>query len=346
LSIFILNLVLRPLITFFYFLLGLASFSQTLGGNTAYNFLKLSPSPILTALGGTNISYRTTEVGISVNNPALLSSEVSHQLNTSFNGFLAGIRAYSLTGAYQIEKSKTTLGGHVYFIDYGKVQSTDASGNIIGEGHPTDFVVQFSAAKSYMDKWTYGGNMKIIQSNYFQYYSTAIAFDFGILFRDTIQKITIALLAKNMGFQLKTYSHENEDLPFDLQFGITKRLARAPLGFSLTAHHLHRFNLNYNDQNFNNENGVNDKGALNNLFNHLVAAAHVYLGQNIEALFGYDHLRRQELSTQDVSSGLSGFSAGLRVKYNQLQILYARSTYQKGLNYNQIGITISFGRII
>jgi hypothetical protein len=53
-----------------------------------------------------------------------------------------------------------------------------------------------------------------------------------------------------MGFQLKTYAGEQEDLPFDLQIGITKKLANAPLGFSITAQHLHQFNTLYSDEDF------------------------------------------------------------------------------------------------
>src|SRR5690348_10762986 len=71
--------------------------AQTLGGNAAYNFLNLPSSPILTAVGGVNVSYNTNDVSLAANNPALLQPTLTTQLNASFNSFLAGIKNYSLT---------------------------------------------------------------------------------------------------------------------------------------------------------------------------------------------------------------------------------------------------------
>lgn len=301
---------------------------------------------MLTAAGGINVSYKTAEVGLAANNPSLLHAELSSQINASFNSFLGGIKAYSLAGAYQANNSNTIFGGHIYFVDYGSIPATDAAGNRNGEFRPVDFVVQASAAKNYLEKWTYGGTIKFINSSYQQYTSTAIAVDFGLLYVDSVNNFSASFVAKNMGVQLKTYAGEKEDLPFDLQVGITKRLSKAPFGFSLTAHHLHNFNISYNDTIFNNDNGFSSPSAFNKIFNHLVIAAHVYLGQQLEATIGYNHLRRYELSIPDGSNGLTNISAGLRIKFSKLQILYARSAYQKGISHNQIGITVNLNKLV
>jgi len=60
-----------------------------------------------------------------------------------------------------------------------------------------------------------------------------------------------------MGTQLSTYNGTavKEELPFDLQAGISKRLENAPFQFSVTAHHLHRFDIFYNDTLFNAQEG-------------------------------------------------------------------------------------------
>lgn len=302
---------------------------------------------MLTAAGGINTSYKTNEVGLSANNPALLHAGISTQINTSFTSFLGGIKTYSLTGALHSQKSAATFGGHIYFVDYGSIPNTDAAGNSSGDFRPVDFVVQASAAKKYLEKWTYGATIKFINSSYQQYSSTAIAVDIGVLFFDSAKKFSASLLAKNMGVQLKTYTGESEDLPFDLQVGITRRLSKAPFGFSFTAQHLHLFNTTYNDAVFNNaNNSTSSSSAFNKIFNHFVLATHIYLGQNLEATIGYNHLRRQELSIADAGNGLTGFSAGLRIKFSRLQILYARSAYQKGISYNQIGITAQLNKLV
>ncbi|HVF97321.1 MAG TPA: hypothetical protein VM871_08380, partial [Flavisolibacter sp.] len=211
---------------------------------------------------------------------------------------------------------------------------------------PTDFVAQVSASKKYLERWTYGGTLKFISSTYARYSSNAIAVDIGVLYFDSSRNFSASLLAKNMGTQLKTYAGTAQDVPFDLQAGITKRLAKAPFGFSVTAHHLHQFDLRYNDTIFNNNNGVSSPSSFNTIVTHFVIAGHVYVGQNLEATFGYNPLRSQELSQPDGPNGLSGFSGGLRIKFSKLQILYARSAYQKGISYNQIGITADMNKLV
>jgi hypothetical protein len=321
--------------------------AQTLGGSSAYNFLKLPSSPLLTAAGGVNTSYKTNEVGLTANNPALLSSDLHTQLGLSFNSFLAGIKTYSLTGAYQYDKLNSTFGAHIYFVDYGSIPNTDAAGNVNGNFHPVDYVVQVSASKKYLDRWNYGASLKFINSNYQLYKSSAIAFDFGVLYSDSSKQLFASVLAKNMGVQLKTYAGEAEDLPFDLQIGITKRLSKAPLGFSFTAQHLHQFNIIYNDDSFNTDNNFSSGNNLfNKLFNHIVIASHIYLGNNLEATLGYNHLRRQELNIGPSGNGLNGFSMGVRIKFAKLQVLYARSNYQRNVSYNQLGLTLHMNQLL
>ena len=315
--------------------------AQTIGGSAAYNFLHLPASVLISGAGGVNISYKTDEVGIASNNPALLGPQLHSHLHASFNGFLGGIKAYSSTASLYKEKWQTSFGGHIYFLDYGSIPQTDAAGNTSGTFRPVDFVVQIGAGRKYLERWNYGVNLKLIHSKYQQYTSSAIALDAGVLYEDSANSFTASVLAKNMGFQLKTYAGQTEDLPFDLQVGVTKRLSKAPFGFSLTAQHAHQFDIHYNDTTYNSENGLDQNaGFFYRLLNHFVVASHVYMGKNLEATFGYNHLRRSELNMGSTSNGLNGFSLGIRVKFQKIQVLYARSNYQSNIAYNQIGITL------
>lgn len=330
---------------FFSFIFSISFFissTQTLGGSSAYNFLKLPSTPLLTAAGGVNTSYKTNEVGLTANNPALLDAQLHSQLNLSFNSFLSGIKTYSLTGAYQYNKYNTTFGSHIYFVDYGSLPYTDAAGNVNGNFHPVDFVVQVSAARKYLDKWNYGATLKFINSDYKLYKSSALAFDFGVLYSDSSNNFFASVLAKNMGFQIKTYAGEAEDLPFDFQVGITKRLEKAPFAFSVTAQHLQHYNILYDDAGFNDQNNFSSGGNFfNKILNHFVVASHIYFGNSLEATLGYNHLHRQELNIGSSGNGLNGFSVGVRAKFSRLQVLYARSNYQRNISYNQLGLTLT-----
>jgi hypothetical protein len=318
---------------------------QTLGGSSIFNFLRLSNTPQLTALGGVNVSVTSNDVGLAFNNPALLTKEMHTQLNAVFNNFYAGVNAYHLSFGYRQEKLKTNFAWGLTNYDYGKVSETDASGNILGNLKPTDWVMQFSASRSYLQKWNYGASIKFISSNYGIYRSNGMAMDAGVLFKDSANLFSASLVVKNMGYQLKKYAGtQAQELPFDLQAGITKRLKDAPLAFSLTAQRLHQFDIRYNDTVFNNAEGMNRnrKFTVDKIFRHFVIAVQVYPIPQIEFSAGYNHLRRQELNISNTANGLNGFSLGLGLIVKKIQVRYARTYYQNNTAFSQLGLNLTW----
>jgi hypothetical protein len=319
--------------------------AQTIGGNTVFNFLNVPHTPQLAALGGINTSQISNDIGLAFNNPALLRPSMHSQLNAVFNGFYAGISSYHLSLGYHHPKLNTNFQWGLNYFNYGSTQETDASGNILGQFRPTDWVMQVSASRSYLEKWNYGATVKFISSNYGQYKSNGIAVDVGLLYRDSAKLFSASLLAKNMGSQLKKYDGTDPgDLPFDLQVGISKRLDKAPFGFSVTAHHLHHFDISYNDTVFNNDNGFENgsqkKFTIDKLFRHFVFATTIYFGDKVEVTAGYNHLRRQELNIGKGGNGLNGFSLGAALVLEKLHVRYSRSHYQNNTGYNQFGLNL------
>jgi hypothetical protein len=75
-------------------------------------------------------------------------------------------------------------------------------------------------------------------------------------------------------------------------------------------------------------------------------ATHIYAGEHLEVIFGYNHLRRTELNVGTTANGLNGFSAGWRVKFEKLQVLYARANYQRHIAYNQVAVTIQLNELL
>ncbi len=322
--------------------------AQTLGGNAVFNFLSQPNTAQLSALGGVNVSSIGNDVGMIFHNPSLLRDDMHQQVNTSFNSFLAGIRNYSLTTAWHLEASQTNIAVGANYFDYGTLTQTDAAGNILGTFRPVDYVVQAMASKQYHERFFYGLTMKYINSSYGQYRSSGLAFDVGVSYYDSANHWQVSVVAKNMGTQLKTYdgSNNKEELPFDLQAGITKRLENAPFQFSLTAHHLQKFNIYYNDTTFRaseGENGYNSNSTLQKIFSHVVLSAQIFLNEKLELTTGYNFQRRQDLNAYNVTSGLNGFSFGAGILLKKIHIRYAAGFYQSNL-FNQLSLNLNWGK--
>ena len=315
---------------------------QFLGGSNTYNFIELPPTPQLSSLGGINVSNRTNDVGLTMNNPSLLREEMSGQLHASFNLMYAGIKNLSLVGGYSVQKWKTNVGFGISYLDYGNIDATDPSGNIIGNFNASDFLFKLIASRAYEEYWHYGFAVNFIHSAYAQYRSSALALDAGVVYYDSLRQMQVSLALKNMGVQLKTFvPGTHEELPFDMQIGISKRLKKAPIQFSATAHHLHQFNLMYNDTASAANGGQSgNTSAFNKVFQHFVFAAQFYIEDKIEISAGYNILRRTELRIDNTTNGFTGFSMGLGFTSKKLQFRYARSWYQNNTAYNQFGINI------
>ncbi|MBY0478721.1 MAG: type IX secretion system protein PorQ [Chitinophagaceae bacterium] len=344
-------MMLRLIVFCWMYFISVNLFAQTLGGRTAYQFLRFPASPQAAALGGVNITNQSNDLSLAFQNPAQLDSLMHGQMAANFNLLYAGVKNVHWMLAYRHPKLQTNFAAGIFYLDYGNTTQTDPSGNIEGIYRPRDFVVQVSASREYLNRWKYGMSLKYLASNYGVYRSNAIAADVGVLYRDTANFLQASIVAVNMGGQLKRYNPaEPEELPFDLQIGISKRLAKAPIQFSATAHHLHRFNINYNDTLFNNDNGIdnaaNKKFTFDKLFQHFVFSTQVFIGGRVEVTAAYNYLRGKELRINNAANGLTGFSLGIGVILPKLQLRYARTFLQSNIAYNQLGLNIPLNKLV
>ncbi|HEY8967932.1 MAG TPA: type IX secretion system protein PorQ [Puia sp.] len=320
--------------------------AQTLGGNTVFSFLDLPNTPQLTALGGINNSVITGDVGLSFTNPALLRSSMHGQIDASFSTLYGGVHNYNCWAAVHSSRWQTNFAAGVNYLDYGNITQTDAAGNILGDLRPNDYVAQVAASRQYEKKWFYGATLKFIHSTYGYYRSSGAALDIGINYYDSARLFQAGLTLRNMGVQFHPYPGTRRgDLPFDLSLGLTKRLARAPIQFSFTAHHLQQFNIRYDDTAFNNYNGFdqNNKGSsftVDKLFRHFILAAQVFPEDRVEITVAYNYLRRKELNIGEAGNGFTGFSFGLGVLFKKLELRYARGFYTNTAGYNQFGLNL------
>ncbi len=338
---------MRFLLLLFFFFYTSTTIGQTLGGNAIFNFVNQPNSAQLAALGGINISTISNDVGLTFHNPSLLRKKMHQQISTSFNSFFAGTSNYSLSAANHFNKIDATAAIGVNYFNYGKNMQTDAIGNTLGSFIANDYVVQTSLAKQYKNSWFLGATLKYINSNYATYKSNGIAVDVGLSYLDTTSFLQFSFLVKNIGSQLKKYNtlSNKEELPFDVQIGITKKLAKAPIQFSLTAHQLQNANILYNDTLYNASEGNEDykkkSFTIEKIFAHLVLATQIFIGNKVELTTGYNFLRRHDLNAFNTANNLNGFTFGFGMLLHKFHFRYATGFYQQNM-YNQISINLSW----
>jgi hypothetical protein len=184
------------------------------------------------------------------------------------------------------------------------------------------------------------------------YRSSALLADVGLMYADTSRRLTMGLVIRNAGTQLSTYAGLKETLPFDIQLGISKRLEHLPFRFSIIAHHLHQWDIRYNDPNlqdddvllFGEEQTTENKttAAIDNFFRHLIFSGEFLLGKNegLRIRLGYNHLLKRELSVSNYRS-LAGFSGGLGVKISRFRVDFGYGAYHLAGGVAHLGIGTS-----
>lgn len=286
---------------------------------STFNFLKLPVSAHAAALGGMNVSVVDDDATLAFTNPALLASVSDNTINFNYMSYLKGSSVVSAAYVKTIGE-RHTLGFNANYINYGDMDETDATGQVIGDLSAKDFSIGAQYSYALSNYWVGGATMRFINSKYAEYSSFAIAFDAGLNYFDEDRDFSFGIVMRNVGAQLKKFDDKREHLPFDLDVGITKSMAHAPVRFSVTLTDLTRWKSDY----YYNEDGKKcSAGRI--FFNHFVAGVDIIPSDNIYISAGYNARRAYELKAAG-SGHWAGFSigGGLKLKRFKLGLSYAR----------------------
>lgn len=309
----------------------LTGFAQAIGGQQIFTFLSLPTHARVAALGGQVASATQPDGLYHLNNPALADSLAEHQFGISFMPYLAAAKYYTLQYGLPIPTKGHWAAG-LQYLSYGQFDMTDPAGNNLGTFTANDYALSLTHART-EGNFTLGATIKAVGSSIEMYSAFALMADLGGVWRHPKKQFTFGLVAKNIGYLLRNYNPvTTTELPFDLQAGVTFKPVHAPVRISLTAHHLHRFDIAYNDPNLNITYDLNGNPILNRinvpekLARHLIVGAELLISRSIHILAGYNHQRRQEGRIQN-TGGLAGFSVGAAVQSRGFQLTYARFLY-------------------
>lgn len=333
-----------------------ASFAQVVGGQYAFEFLRISNGPHVSALGGINVANPDNDISLALQNPALMRPGLHNELALDYDGYYAGIGLMNLQYGYHMQRINTSFALGIQYLNYGSFTQTDNIGNVYGDFKANDYAVTLGASRQYLEHWRYGAAIKWAHSTLYDKSASAVLADVGINYYDTASLIDFGVTAKNMGVMLKQYNTgvPTEPLPFDLQLGISKQFKHLPLRLFVTVHHLYEWDIRYDNPADINQSTVlatNDTNKTktskhfgDKLFRHFIGGAELILAKRFTLTVSYNDLRRSELALQG-RAALAGFSFGAGLYLNKFQVHYARSYYSIAGAYNELGITMALNKL-
>jgi opacity protein-like surface antigen len=293
-----------------FFLALLATSIQAQDGRTVYNFLRLPVSAHGAALGGNNITLVEDDESMIFHNPSLLSNVSDKTILINYMNYMAGVNTAS-AAFNKVIKERASVAFSGQYINYGSMKEMNADNIQNGEFSAKDISIAGYFSYLLTDRITGGVAAKFITSYIGEYNSLALGVDLGLNYYHHDSELSISLVAKNLGGQVKSYDDNFERMPMDLQVGISKRLVHTPLRFSATLTDLTHWNYKF--------------------IQHLSAGAELILSPQIWIGAGYNFRRAKEMSIEnsdhEKSSNWAGFSLGAGLSLNNFKLNLAYGKY-------------------
>ena len=330
----------KALIIFFFSIIMSSSFSQT-GGDNIYEFLNLTHSGLVSSLGGSNVSLQGNNLNLAYHNPALLNSGMNKTLALNYVNYFAGINYGLVMYSRSYQRTGNFAAGLTY-LNYGSFTETDASGIITGNFSAAEYAFSMIYSREIDSLFTVGVNFKPVLSHLEKYTSFGFAFDIGASWHNRSNLFSAGLVIKNAGYQVTTYAGEpRQKLPFEIQAGISQRLAYAPFRFSLTLRHLEKFDLTYQYKEPASTGSIVPVSSelIENLMRHVILGAELIPHKNFYFSAGYNYQIRRELQVDSKVSTI-GFSWGFGINTSWLDIEFGRATYHLAGSSNHVSLII------
>jgi hypothetical protein len=298
----------------------LAPLSAGAQSATIFPFLRYTISARAAALGGAADALPAEPSGVLLN-PAVVGTVEDRTVSGLFMKNVLDINSGFALYADRLD-SVSAIAATVVFNSYGSFDRADNTGNVTGTFGAMDIAAGVTYSGDLDSLITWGGTFKVIYSTMDDQSSTALAVDAGILFRLPRSRTNLGVSVLNLGTQLSTYDGTSDRLPLDIRFGVNHRLKGLPLLVNMSLHNL-----------------ADPGQEFFARFLNFSVGGELYLGKAVQVRVGYDNATRN-LSGVDVSTQLTGLSAGIGLALQQIDIDFAIGSmgssaimYRFGLDY-------------
>ncbi len=318
-----------------------------IGGQSVYQFLNLVTSPRQAALGGKIITIYDEDVNQANFNPATINEDMDNHLAVNYGSYFGEVTYGTASYAYTFDNHLNTLQAGVNYVNYGKFQGTDETGNPTSDFTGSEMAMSFGYSFMIPDVPVhFGANAKLISSTLESYNSFGGAIDLGALYIDEQNDVNWAMVVRNIGTQFTSYSGTKEKLPMEILIGVSQEVENVPIRWHLTLENLQQWNIAFSNP--ARAVGSIDGGStpekvsfFNNALRHVIFGVELFPKKSFNVRLGYNFRRGEELRVLE-QRNFSGISVGFGLKFNNLKFNYSYSRYTLAGNTSLFGLTINF----
>lgn len=311
--------------------------------NSSYNSLNLNNSSRVLSMGGDVISIVDNDVSLAFQAPSLLNKEMNRQMSFNFVDYVSDINFISFHYAQKVSNNLMIFSG-LDAINYGEFIGSDATGNSTSLFTANQQIFTLGTAKQISDKFTLGTNIKLLNSQLESYHSLSLSSNVSTTYFNKENNLAATLLFKNMGKPIKSYTSNSENLPFEIQLGLSKSLQHLPFRYSLVLHHLNVYDIS-NDYNLNtiydlttNTIIIKKETVAKKMLRHVILGGELNpFRKSLYLRAGFNFQRREDLKLSS-SFSMSGFSWGMGFSVKKIQINYSRSALHSSSVLNSFSL--------
>ncbi len=294
-------------------MLTLSAYAQE--GDEVFAFLRYPASARANALGGNTVALVERDPSLAFHNPGLLGGEMDGMVNINYMNYVSDVHFGSALYAKAVGERGAWAVGATY-INYGSFKETSFEDVAIGTFSANDVSLNAMYGYDLSDRWRGGLSLKFLYSGMADFSSLGLCADAGLTYYHAEKGFSAGIALKNIGAQLKPYADERQSLPWDIQLGLTKKMAHAPIRFSLTAMYLNRWEFAYVDKLDPDGNG---DSFFRTLAKHFVFGVDFVPSENFWVGVGFNPKRNMDMKLQNGNT-LGGFSAGAGVRIRMFDV--------------------------
>lgn len=307
-------------------------------GENSFGVLQLPSGTRSTALGGV-VPALSGDVSLVADNPALLDSVDTGDFGFAYSPFFGGINYLNVAGAFKLPKAGK-MGIGISYVDYGDFTERDQIGTDLGIFTPRDLMIRVSKSHR-IGPFVLGANLKYANTSISGYSSNAIMADLGGFYQRPGSQLSFGMVLKNLGTSFSNFATNRPELPMDVHMGVSFKPEHMPARFSLAAYNFVDTDLAYFGKTIDSE---ESPAIFQEVFRHINLGMELLIGNSLNVLIGYNHLRNQELRLAQGGFG-AGLSWGLMARIKKMEIRFSRATYHAAGGMSTFSVQGNLSRI-